>query len=201
MSAATPNDLADDEILIDISELDELEGGEFDFEMDDSDIDIEDWPDSMLDINSVQLTGRLGRDPVLKEIGNDQVVCTFSMAVKHEWDPSSTSEEDTSWFDIEIWGSLGKYAAQYGRKGLRVGVSGEIDVQGWIDRNGEKCSNPIITADSFEVLQSKNESTPSSYGDRTTEDIRRTNDVSKSSRTDDRYSGIQVDGNLSDLPF
>lgn len=132
---------------------------DFDFELELEEVDISDidFPEGVPIINSVQLTGRLGADPDYRTVGDNIDLCKFSLAVKHEYDPSSTMTEDTSWFDIEVWGSLGRSTARRVRKGMLVAVSGSIGVNAWVGKDGIERQNPVVTANLVEVLQSKSQ--------------------------------------------
>lgn len=113
-------------------------------------------------INKVILTGRLGADPTIRDVGQDAKVCKFSLAVNTEYDPDEgPDQERTSWFDVEAWGSTAEYIAKFGKKGLRVGVSGPLNINAWTGRDGETRETPIVTADTFEILQSRSEPMPS----------------------------------------
>lgn len=109
-------------------------------------------------INKIVLVGRLGRDPDIKTIGEDLQVCRFSLAVPNDYDPDGDDDEDkTSWFNVEAWGRTAKYIASTGRKGMRVGITGSLGVNAWTGRDGDEREDFIVTADSFEVLQSRSE--------------------------------------------
>lgn len=109
-------------------------------------------------LNKIVLTGRLGADPELRVIGDDLKVCKFSLAVSNEWEGDVQDERDkTSWFDVEAWGSLGSYVSKVAKKGMRVGLSGSLSVNSWQGKDGERREQPIVTAATFEVLQSSKE--------------------------------------------
>lgn len=109
-------------------------------------------------INKLVLVGRLGRDPELKTVGEDLQVCQFRLAVPNDYDPDDDDDEDkTSWFTVEAWGRTARYIASTGRKGMRVGITGSLGVNAWTGRDGDEREEFIVTADSFEVLQSRSE--------------------------------------------
>ena len=57
-------------------------------------------------------------------------------------------------------GSPGDRAASTAKKGLRVGISGGIGINSWTSADGETRTNIVVTAESFEVLQSRSEPSP-----------------------------------------
>ncbi|CDF37642.1 unnamed protein product [Chondrus crispus] len=148
-------------------------------------------------LNRIILTGRLGKDPSLRDISADAKVCNFSLAVTTEYDPDEGRDQDrTSWFDVEAWGSTAEYISKFGKKGMRVGVSGSLNVSSWTGKDGETRESPIVTADSFEILQSRSEQMPTMIDG---------NDRSTENRSNSQYSagdtGRGATQNLSDLPF
>ena len=138
---------------------------DFDIELEEIDIDDVEFPDNIPIINSVQLVGRLGADPDLRMINEDVYVCKFPLAVRNDYDPDFTDPDGTSWFDIEMWGSLARRSAKMFKKGMRVGISGSIGINAWVGRDGVERRDPIVTANSAEILQSKSEGMPgTNYG-------------------------------------
>jgi single-strand DNA-binding protein len=127
-------------------------------------------------LNTVILTGRLGRDPILRHVGGDAdrklALLTFSLAVadefpEGEWDEGA--ERTTSWFNCELWGKRAETGARLLRKGLRVGVNGQLGFSTYQNRDGRDVDSAVIMVSSFEILQSKSErdgnesSSPGSY--------------------------------------
>lgn len=149
-------------------------------------------------LNKVILTGRMGADPVLKNIGDDANVVNFSIAVTTEYDPDEgRDQERTSWFDIEAWGSTAEYISKYGKKGMRVGVSGPININSWTGRDGEVRESPIVTADTFEILQSRSEQMPSVMDNNSSY----ANEGRNTTQYRARDSGMGTTQDLKDLPF
>lgn len=127
------------------------------------DVSLEEWQGVPV-LNTVVLTGRLGKDPVLKTIRDDLVVCTFSLAFTHDWDPMEQDQDNTSWIEVECWGSTAKSVERRLRKGLRVGVTGRLCVNKWTGRDGVDRETVILKLLTFEILQSRNESEPRTSG-------------------------------------
>lgn len=150
------------------------------------------FEEGLLLLNRIILTGRLGADPVLKTIGNDLQVCNFTLAVANEYDPDEgPDQEKTSWFDVETWGSTATYVESVAKKGMRVGITGSLSVSSWQGKDGIQREQPIVTANSFEVLQSRSENmTGPSMNESYSGSPREQRDSNKS-------SGVR----LEDLPF
>ena len=62
--------------------------------------------------NSVQLIGRLGKDPEVKNFGKSQKA-TFSIATSETYKNAKGEKvEDNQWHNIVIWGKLADIAGQ-----------------------------------------------------------------------------------------
>jgi single-strand DNA-binding protein len=83
-----------------------------------------------MSINTVTLVGRAGRDPDVRYFESGSVVCKFSLAV----DRRSRNSDQPDWFNLEMWGRTAEVAANYGRKGSLIGVTGALKLDQWSDR-------------------------------------------------------------------
>ncbi len=87
--------------------------------------------------NSVQLIGRLGKDPEVK-LYNDKKRVSFSIATSDSYkNQKGEKVEDTQWHNIVIWGKLAGVAEKYLKKGNEVAVEGKL-VHRIYESNGEK---------------------------------------------------------------
>lgn len=104
----------------------------------------------MSGVNKVILLGHLGKDPELKQVGNDNQVCNATLATSEKY----KDKETTEWHDLEIWGKQGANFAQYLSKGSPVFVEGKIKTDSWENEQGEKRSRKKILVLSFTMLGS-----------------------------------------------
>jgi single-strand DNA-binding protein len=101
----------------------------------------------MKDVNVVALSGRLGRDPELRDT-NGTKVCNFSIATNESYkNKDGTWEERASWFDITVWGAQGENCAKYLSKGSQVMVQGHLKQSKWEDKDGQTRSKVQVTAE------------------------------------------------------
>ena len=88
--------------------------------------------------NSVQLIGRLGKDPEVKMFG-DKKKASFSIATSDSYKNAKGEKvEDTQWHNIVIWGGLADVAEKYLKKGQEVVVEGRLVHRDYEAENGEK---------------------------------------------------------------
>ena len=99
---------------------------------------------------TITLTGNLGSNPQVKNIGDDKVVCTLNIAVK--------DRDKTVWVTVEHWGKVATAHAKHLESGDKVLVIGtpKTDKDGktraWIGEDGEAHSRLEVIAQSVEYL-------------------------------------------------
>lgn len=107
-------------------------------------------------MNIIAITGRLGRDPVSKQLGDGKTVCSFSVAV------TGRKGDPTLWLEIRCWDKLGANCQKFLAKGRQVNVVGEMRAEEWTGRDGEKRKEIRVTARTVDFLGGGEQSTGSS---------------------------------------
>ena len=109
---------------------------------------------------SIQVTGFVGSDPQVKEIGEQRVV-SFSLAVNRK---TSSGKQPTLWIRVNAWNGLGDVAVKFLRKGSLAQVETSwLRPGAWIDQSGEARvsldldANRIILLDRVETNNSQQE--------------------------------------------
>ena len=97
--------------------------------------------------NSVTLVGNITRDPELRFTPTGQAVATFGMAVNRRYQKNGQWEEQTSFFNVTAWGTLGENASNSLHKGARILVNGRLEQRSWETQEGEKRSVVEVVAD------------------------------------------------------
>ena len=100
-------------------------------------------------INNVVITGNLTKDVELKNTQSGKSVANMSVAVSRRF-----NKDETDFFDVQLWGKIAEVAAEYLRKGSKVGIIGSLQQQRW-EKDGKKFSKVIINGDQLEFLDSK----------------------------------------------
>jgi single-strand DNA-binding protein len=112
----------------------------------------------MSDIAHVTLTGRIGKDPEQRQVG-ERVLAEFSLAVSESKLVDGEWKEQTSWFRVVAWDALGKriLGADGGKgfftKGMLVAVSGRIRIRQGTGREGNRWTSVDVTADQLLKLR------------------------------------------------
>ena len=102
-------------------------------------------------LNKVQLIGRVGKDPEIKNLGASKVA-KFSLAISEKY----KGEERTEWQNIVVWNKTAEYVEKYVSKGSLLYLEGKIQTKGWDDKNGNKRFSTEIVCFNLQSLDSKN---------------------------------------------
>jgi single-strand DNA-binding protein len=97
--------------------------------------------------NSVTLVGNLTREPELRYTSGGRGVASFGLAVSRRYQVNNEWQEQTSFFNVVAWGSLGENAAASLSKGNRVVVTGRLEQRSYETKEGEKRSVVEVNAD------------------------------------------------------
>jgi single-strand DNA-binding protein len=106
----------------------------------------------------VIIVGNVGRDPELNYTPQGIAVCKFSVAVNKVTGKGETRKEKTTWFRVSLWRERAETASQYIKKGMKIMVIGEVDVNAYIDKAGAAQATLELTANDFKFLDSRENS-------------------------------------------
>ena len=105
--------------------------------------------------NSVQLIGRLGKDPEVKMYNNSKKA-TFSIATSDSYkNQKGEKVEDTQWHNVVIWGALAEVAEKFLKKGQEIAVEGRLVHRNYETDKGEKRMVSEINANDLLMLGGK----------------------------------------------
>lgn len=89
--------------------------------------------------NSVQLIGRLGKDPEVRTFDSGKKMATFSIATSDFYKNQKGEKiQETQWHNLVIWGKLADVAGQYLKKGNEVAIEGKLIHRSYETSTGEK---------------------------------------------------------------
>ena len=111
------------------------------------------------DLNKVQLTGNLGKDPETRYTAQGSALTRFSVASSRRWRTAEGDDRDeTEWFNVVAWNKLGEICAQYLQKGARVYIEGRLQTRSWEDQQtGQKRSMTEVIANDLIMLDARRE--------------------------------------------
>lgn len=110
----------------------------------------------MSNFNKVVLVGNLVSDPELKEIGDNNSVVRFRMAINRRYTTKSgEKKEETTYIDCEMWGSRAGVISEYLKKSDPILVEGHLKQENWENKDGEKRSKILVSIEDFEFLSKR----------------------------------------------
>lgn len=106
-------------------------------------------------LNSVQLIGRLGKDPEGKFTPTGKKVSNFSIAISNRWkNKEGETQEYTEWVNVEAWGRLGEVCQEYLKKGSLVFIEGRLKTDKYEDKGENKYYTKVVAL-SMQMLDRK----------------------------------------------
>ena len=110
-------------------------------------------------MNKVTLTGRITKDPEKKTTQSGLSVVSFTVACDRRF-KNSDGSKSTDFIQCVAWRTQADYLANYGAKGMRVGVLGSIQTRSYEDQSGTRVNVVEVVADEVELLESKQKAEP-----------------------------------------
>lgn len=91
-------------------------------------------------MQTITISGKLGRDAEVRSTQSGDSVCSFTVAV----DQREGREKTTNWWRVSLWGKRGDALAPYLLKGASVTVSGAFSL-------GEYEGKPQLNVRAYEI--------------------------------------------------
>lgn len=104
------------------------------------------------DLNQCNFTGRLGKEPEIRQAGSSKVA-NFSIAVGEQWKDRQTGEkkEKTTWVNIVVWGNAADTVEKFFTKGTFIRVTGKLQVRQY-EHDGQTRYAAEVLADQLQIL-------------------------------------------------
>ena len=120
-------------------------------------------------MNSVQLIGRLTRDPEIRYTDGGASIARFGLAVDRRFKQENGADAD--FINIVSFGKTAEFIEKYFHKGMKIALNGRIQTGSYTDKDGKKVYTTDIVAENVEFCESKGNSAnndapaPASDGD------------------------------------
>ena len=102
----------------------------------------------MTSYNRVVLVGNLTRDPELRTIPSGSAVVDLGLATNERYrNKSGETVENTCFVDVVAWGRQAETCSQYLKKGAAILVEGRLQLDQWLNGEGQKRSKLRVRAD------------------------------------------------------
>ncbi len=113
-------------------------------------------------MNSIFLTGNLGKDPEVRSSSAGTTIVNFSVGDSLRQKDAKTGEyiNKTNWHSCVAFGVTAEYAAKYIKKGDKVAVKGRVVYETWTDKEEVVRYATRITVEQIELMRrsAKNDS-------------------------------------------
>ena len=110
----------------------------------------------MASYNKVILMGHLTRDPELKTLPSQTVVCDFALAVNRRWkDANGGDREEVLFIDCAAFGKTGETIAGNLTKGRPVHIEGRLRLEQWEQEDGQRRSKIRVVVEQFRFVDRK----------------------------------------------
>ena len=107
----------------------------------------------MGDLAVAVVVGRLTRDAELKYTNSGQAICHFSIATNARVKKGDQWIDESSYWDVDLWGKRGESVNQYLTKGKLIAVEGDMRQDRW-EQDGQQRMKVRINANDVQLLGS-----------------------------------------------
>jgi len=102
-------------------------------------------------LNTVNLIGRLTRDPEIRHTTTGKTVCELSLAVGKRVKPQDGSP-DADFFRVVAWAAQADFASHYLKKGRLVSIAGRLQSRRYMGSDGHQREVVEVVAESVQAL-------------------------------------------------
>jgi single-strand DNA-binding protein len=99
-----------------------------------------------MNLNKVQIIGRITRDPEMKAFNSGVSVCNFSVATNRIWkNQDGQKQEEVEYHKCTAFGKVGEVIGKFTKKGSIVYLEGRLSTKSWEDKtSGERYATEIV---------------------------------------------------------
>jgi single-strand DNA-binding protein len=109
--------------------------------------------------NVISFMGRLGGDPELKQVGQNDLL-SFSCASDVGWG----DKKSTNWFRCTVWGKRATSLQSHLSKGSKVWINGEMTIKSFANKEGVEKTSVEVNVRDLEFAGGKDENQPGGGG-------------------------------------
>lgn len=105
-------------------------------------------------MNQICIVGRLTSTPELKSTPSGKAVCNFSLAVERRF-KDAEGKPITDFIDCVAWSSQAEFLCKWFDKGVRVGLTGELQTRTYTDKDGNNRKMTEVLVGTVEFADGK----------------------------------------------
>lgn len=109
-------------------------------------------------MNSVNLVGRLARDPDLRYTPNGTAVCSFVLAVRNPFRLDNDGNPTADFINCVAWQKAAEMFAEGHRKGDPVAISGRLQTRSYENSDGQTIWVTEVNCENIHFIKPKDDS-------------------------------------------
>jgi len=154
-------------------------------------------------LNKMMIIGNLGADPELRYTPSGKAVANLRVAVNDrvrgaggEW------QDETQWFNVELWDEAAERAAERLRKGHKVFAEGALRAREWEGKDGQKRTSLEIRFARIQSLERREPGEGGGFGGSSAEPMDAPPAVARPRGAAPRQAPADVEAiDVDDIPF
>jgi len=139
-------------------------------------------------MNVICLIGRLTKEPDLRYTASNIPVCRFTIAVDRKY--AGEGQQKTDFINCVAWRSTAEFVSKYFDKGVRIGVTGSLQINTWENEEGKKMYSAEVLVNSIDFADGKKDVSTSAQPK-----------VKVNKSEDEPQFIVLDDGDWDDIPF
>ncbi len=152
-----------------------------------------------MDLNKVQIIGRITQDVELRQTPNGQSVTTLSIATNRNWtDGAGMKQEQAEFHNVVLWAKLAEIAGQYLTKGKKIYIEGRLQTRSWEAQDGSKRYRTEIIGENMIMLDGGGSAEVGWYSPASSTDMSPGNETPAIRKTSPKQ---EEEISVEDLPF
>ena len=136
-------------------------------------------------MNDVRFTGRIVRNPEMRQTDNGVSVCNFDIAVKRKY-----SKDEVDFIRCVAWRQTAEFVSKYFPKGSSILVMGELHQKKYTDKDGNNRTDYEVSVNDVEFFSSKSDNSGAQQ-----------NNVEKPAPKAEPEPAAEAEDDEEDLPF
>lgn len=110
-------------------------------------------------MNSVQLTGRLTRDPDIRfsqnADGSNLCIARFTLAVNRPRKSNNPNDQNADFIQCLAFGKIGEFVEKWYKQGIKIEVNGRIQTGSYTNKEGQKVYTTEVVIAETQFAESK----------------------------------------------
>lgn len=148
-------------------------------------------------MNTVNILGRLARNPELRYTQTLRAVASFTIAVDRIY--KAEGQQTADFINCLAWNKTAENIEKYFQKGNKIAITGRLQTRSWEDNDGKTRYATEVVVENFDFCESANANTGTSTKTKTS--VSSSSNAVRNQATTSEDSFFNLDINEDGLPF